>query len=557
MAVHHGVIPPSLHFESPNPRIDFAASPFYVNTQCRPWVDEGPRRAGVSSFGMGGTNAHVVLEQAPPPAPTSPASGPYVLPLSARTPTALAAARDRLALHLRAHPELDIADVAWTLQVGRATFQHRVAICCEDREKTLAALEGRAPECVRAQDSPVEAPAVVFVFPGQGAQHVQMGRGLYETEPHFRAVVDECCETLRPEIGFDLRDVMWPDAARTEEATRRLNETAAAQPALFVIEYALARLWMAHGVKPAALIGHSVGEFVAACLAGVFTLEDALRLVAARGALMQALPGGAMLAVLRPAAEVAAWLGPELAIAAVNAPDRTIVSGTREAIDALEACLEQREVPCRRLRTSHAFHSPLMEPVLEPFAMRVAGVERQPPRIPVISNLTGDWLTAAQAVSPAYWCRHLREMVRFADGIARAAAHARSVFVEVGPARTLAAALAGQAGTVLSSLPAPREGSSDRASLVSALAGLWLAGIEIDWPQVHDGEHRQRVPLPTYAFERRSYWIAPSAGAPAIGTPVEAADHAETVHEDDELVRAVRAQLALMEQQLELLQVSE
>jgi acyl transferase domain-containing protein len=644
LSVHHGLIPPSLHFESPNPRIDFAASPFYVNTRLRPWgqtpgsdpvfnpeltrgsdpsvrprvqpeVDprvrpqcqtlvsdprvrpgthQTPRRAGVSSFGMGGTNVHVVLEQAPETEPGSRTSGPYLMTLSARTPAALAAARNRLAAHLRAHPDLEIADVAWTLQVGRATLEQREAICCADRARAIEALEGQAPECVSARTGPVVAPSVVFVFPGQGSQHVHMGRGLYESEPRFRSTVDECCEILRPALGFDLRELLWPDSARTETAARRLNETAVTQPALFVIEYALARLWMAWGVQPAALIGHSVGEIVAACLAGVFSLEDALRLVAARGALMQALPGGAMLAVLRPEAEVAAMLGPELAIAAVNASDRTVVSGPCDAIDALEARLVERDVPCRRLRTSHAFHSPLMDAALEPFASRVAGLERRPPRIPVVSNVTGDWLTAADAMSPAYWSRHLRQTVRFADGVRRAAAHARSVFLEVGPARTLAAALAGQQeAAVVSSLPTPRDGSSDRASLVSALGGLWLAGVEIDWTQVHDGERRRRVPLPTYPFERRSYWItAPASAAPAQLDPFDrshqpsalshvviaqparpdpsdhshqpsALSHVVTAppalieDEADDLVKAIRAQLILMEQQLELLQLSE
>jgi amino acid adenylation domain-containing protein len=567
LAVHQGVIPPSLHFETPNPRVDFPSTPFFVNTQLRPWAHGRPRRAGVSSFGMGGTNVHVVLEEAPEAVRTSRASAPYLLTLSARTPAALAAAREGLASHLRTHPDLDIADVASTLQSGRATFEQREVICCDNREQALAALEGRAPERVRAQIGATTDSAVVFVFPGQGSQHAQMARGLYETEPHFRAVVDECCELLRPELEFDLRDVLWPDPAHAEAAARRLDETAVTQPALFVIEYALARLWMAWGIEPAALVGHSVGELVAACVAGVFSLDDALRLVAARGALMQALPGGAMIAVLRPAAEVAAWLGADLAIAAINAPDRTVVSGPRDAIDALEARLVEVDVPYRRLRTSHAFHSAQMDPALEPFAARVADVPRHAPRIPVISNLTGDWLTASEAVSPTYWRRHLRETVRFADGIRRAAAHAPSVFLEVGPGRTVRTAFGSQpAAPVLSSLPAAGDRTDDRASLVAALGGLWLAGVDIDWQQVHDGERLRRVALPTYPFERRSYWIATAAARPEGGGLIEeppcsgrSSDRpdADGANEDAELVRAIREQLALMEQQLELLQVSE
>jgi len=407
-----------------------------------------------------------------------------------------------------------------------------------------------------------------------------MAHGLYESEPRFRQTVDECCELLRPELGFDLRDVLWPDQTRSDAAAQQLNETAVTQPALFVIEYALARLWMSWGIRPAALVGHSVGEIVAACVAGVFSLEDALGIVSARGALMQALPGGAMLAVLRPEVEVAAWLGPGLSIAAINAPDRTVVSGPHDAIDALEARLGERDVPCRRLRTSHAFHSAQMEPALAPFAEQVARVERNAPRIPMISNLTGDWLTAAQAVSSEYWCRHLRETVRFADGVARAAAHARSVFLELGPTRTVAAALAGRdAVAVLSSLPGPRDTNGDRASLMTALGGLWLAGVDVDWQQVHDGARRRRVALPTYPFERGSYWIAaPEPGGSGRAGGAGRSDQTQSdppglpgppalpaldvaalseITENNDLMETFRAQLTLMEQQLELLQVSE
>jgi len=602
LAVHYGVIPPSLHFESPNPRIDFASSPFFVNAALRLWPQEGVRRAGVSSFGMGGTNVHVVLEQSPELPAVAPATGPQLLTLSAGTTAALDAVRRGLAARLRADESIDLGDVAWTLQTGRAGFEHRAVVWCADRKQALESLEGRAPERMREQRAATPSPAVVFAFPGQGAQHVQMARPLYDTEPAFRAVVDECCGVLNPELGFDLRDVLWPAPAQAEAATARVNQTAVAQPALFVVEYALARLWMSWGISPAALIGHSVGELVAACLAGVFSLADALCLVAARGALMQAVPGGAMLAVLRPETEVAGWLGADLTVAAVNAPERTVVSGACQAIDALESRLNAADVPCRRLRTSHAFHSVLMEPALAPFAACVAAVARLAPTIPIVSNLTGDWLTDAQAMSPEYWRRHLRETVRFADGVARAAAHGPTVFLEVGPAQTLRASLAAVANVgVVSSLPGPREHDAERMSMTAALGALWAAGVSIDWAAVHRGERRRRVALPTYPFERQSYWIDGRAATPkelpcdsptspanrsaraddsALRTDADVARRLQpsgrgggaalsgsrdrgtagvpgVLSGGDDLVLAVRAQLALMEQQLELLRTVE
>ncbi|HSP79990.1 MAG TPA: type I polyketide synthase, partial [Myxococcaceae bacterium] len=395
LALRHRLIPPSLHFERPNPRIDFAGGPFFVNTTARPWEARGtPRRAGVSSFGIGGTNAHVVLEEAPDAGQVPASARPWhLLVLSARTASALEAATDNLAAHLERHPELELADVAHTLLVGRRRFAHRRVLVCRDVHDAREALASRAPQRLLTQEQEAREPPVAFMFPGQGAQYVGMGRGLYETEPVFRKHVDACCERLLPHLGVDLRQLLFAPESGSEEAAARLEQTALTQPALFVVEYALARLWMAWGVKPRAMVGHSIGEYVAACLAGVLSLEDALALVVARGQLMQSLPPGAMLSVSLSEQEVRPLLGESLSLAAVNAPSLCVVSGPPRAVEALEAELARREVPHRRLHTSHAFHSAMMEPILDAFAARVRQVRLSPPRIPFVSNVTGTWIS--------------------------------------------------------------------------------------------------------------------------------------------------------------------
>ena len=310
LALENKKIPPSLHFERPNPKADFANSPFVVNTRLSEWKTNGnPRRAGVSSFGIGGTNAHVVLEEAPEIAPSGKSRSFQMVVLSAKTPSALETATAGLAQHLRRHPDLNLADVAYTLSKGRKAYGYRKLVVCQDTQEAVRALESNDPKRVYNSLQEPEQHPVTFMFSGQGAQYVNMGLDLYQSEPTFREQIDICSEILRPHLGFDLRHLLYPDEKQTDEATLRLKQTASTQPALFVIEYALARLWMAWGVRPFAMIGHSIGEYVAACLAGVFSLEDALALVAARGQLMQQLPGGAMLAVPLPEGELQPHLG--------------------------------------------------------------------------------------------------------------------------------------------------------------------------------------------------------------------------------------------------------
>ncbi len=437
LALEHRQIPPSLHFEEHNPKIDFGSSPFYVNTALIPWPSgPTPRRAGVSSFGIGGTNAHIIVEEAPTPPATTPGRPWQLLTLSARTPTALDAASQRLADHLQGHPDMDLADVAHTCQIGRGTLrQRRIAVCADaaDAADVLAGGDARRVLSGAAESRPRP---VCFMFPGQGAQHVNMGRELYEAEPTFRETVDQCCHVLRPHLGLDLREVLYPQAGE-EAAAELLTQTRITQPALFVVEYALARLWMRWGVSPRGMIGHSIGEYVAAALAGVFSRDQALGLVAARGRLMQQLPGGSMLVLPLDEETTAAMIGPDLSIASVNGPSQCVVSGPTGLVDELAAELAQQGIVCPRLRTSHAFHSAAMEPILAEFADLVREAAPRPPEVPFVSNLTGTWILPEEATSADYWARHLRRTVRFSDGLSELGREEKLVLLEVGPGQSL------------------------------------------------------------------------------------------------------------------------
>ena len=394
-ALKHQCLPPSLHFEHPNPQIDFANSPFYVNNTRSEWktLNGTPRRAGVSSFGIGGTNAHLVLEEAPTPQSSSESRSWQLLVLSAKTESALETATANLATYLEHHPENNLADVAYTLSKGRKAFSHRRVLIAQNTDEASRALHSLDPTSVLTHSQASKDQPVVFMFSGQGSQYVNMGLELYQTEPSFREDIDRCSAYLKPHLELDLRQILYPSAEQTSEAEQHLKQTAIAQPALFVIDYALAKLWMSWGVQPDAMIGHSLGEYVAACLSGVFSLEEALSLVAARGQLMQQLPQGAMLSVSLSEAEVQPLLGQELALAAINAPDQCVVSGLTEDVEALENQLTREGIACRRLQTSHAFHSQMMEPILASFTKRVKQVRLCPPQMPYLSNVTGSWIT--------------------------------------------------------------------------------------------------------------------------------------------------------------------
>jgi len=552
LALEHGEVPPTLHFTEPNPQIDFAGSPFFVNTELLPWPGGGtlPRRAGVSSLGIGGTNVHVVLEEAPAPRPSAPARAWQLLPLSARTPAALEAATGRLAAHLRAHPEQELADVAWTLQTGRKAFAHRRTLVARDGEGAVRALERRAAGQLFDAEAPEGGQRVAFIFPGLGNHFPGMGKGLYESEPLFRETVDRCAEILRPYLGMDLRDALYPadgpapaadvaggldlrallGRAGRDDEMGLLESTRLAQPALFVTEYALARLWMSWGVRPEAMIGHSLGEYVAATVAGVWPLEDALMLVAERARLIEETPPGGMMGLPFPREEAAPYLRDGIAIGAHNASWMSVVSGPRAAVDALQAEMTARGVTLRRLPARHAYHSPMMAPVAERLAERLRGVRLSPPTIPFASNVTGKWIRPGEATDPEYWARHLVQTVLFSDGVETIARDGVRLLLEVGPGNTvggLALQVDCWGDTPPSLVVALRhrfERRPDDACLLDAAGRLWAAGAPVDWEAVHAHERLRRVALPTYPFERERYWVEPGSAAAPAGRGGEAVE---------------------------------
>ncbi len=515
LALEHRQLPPSLHFERPNPEIDFENSPFYVNHQLSEWTTGGqPRRAGVSAFGMGGTNAHVIVEEAPP-LKTVKSSKPWeVLLLSAKTDSALETATSNLLEHLTRHPQINIADVAYTLQVGRRAFNHRRMLVCRSAEDAVTTLTTGDPKRVVTHVKEIEKPAVVFMFSGQGSQYVNMAAELYKLEPVFSRQFDRCSELLKPILGVDLRAAVYP-AKDEAEAAERLKQTSITQPALFVLEYALAKLWMSWGVQPRAMIGHSIGQYVAACLAGVFSLEDALTLVAARGKLMQPVREGAMLSVPLPEKELQSFLQnhEQLSVAAVNADALCVVSGPADDIAELEHELRGKGLHSHRLQTSHAFHSAMMEPIMDDFTRQVRKIDLKPPQVPFVSNVSGNWITAEEATKPEYWAEQLRQTVRFADGIAELLKEPGRIMLEVGPGTTLTTLVRqmhSNKAAVISSVRHPHEQRSDYEFFLNAAGQLWLRGAAIDWPAAGT---RRRIPLPTYPFERKRYWIEPLAYA--------------------------------------------
>ncbi|HVR07762.1 MAG TPA: beta-ketoacyl synthase N-terminal-like domain-containing protein, partial [Thermoanaerobaculia bacterium] len=540
LALEHREIPPSLHFETPNPKIDFAASPFYVNDRLADWQDgRGPRRAGVNSLGLGGTNAHVVLQEAPERTPSG-ASRPWqLLVLSAPTETALETVTERLAAWIERQPEAELADAAFTLQQGRRAFAHRRALVCATSGEARRILAERDPRRLLSGVQGGGRRTVAFLLTGVGDHYPGMARGLYDSEPVFRAELDRCFDILGDRCGRELRDALFAGGARAADgsldlrrmlgrggdagaAARRLHRTRFAQPAVFAVNYALARLWMSWGVEPEALLGYSLGEYVAACLAGIFALEEALPMVAERARWIEELPAGAMLAVPLPEDEVRDRLAGAMAegtaagldLAAVDGPHLCVVSGPADGIAGLTSRLAAEGVTTRRLATTHAFHSRWMEPVAARLTEQARCLRPAPPRIPCLSNVTGTWLRPEEAQDPTYWARHLCGTVRFAEGLGELWQNPARVLLEIGPGQALTALAlqhptAGRARLALPSLPHAHERHDDAAFLLGALGRLWLAGIAIDWTAFSRGEQRRRLELPLYPFERRRFWIEP------------------------------------------------
>lgn len=523
------MIPPSLNFRRPNPQINFTSSPFFVNTKLREWRrrPDGPRRGAVSSFGVGGTNAHAVLEEAPLRGVSGPSRPHQLLVVSAKTPTALSSACANLAGYVEGQRQIPLPDIAYTLQVGRKQFQHRRAFLVgpqDPREGIAEILLEKVPQRVLNGNSETRERPVLYMFSGQGAQYVNMGRDLYEHEPLFRQQIDLCATLLKPHLGLDLRDFLYPAEGHEERASIQLGRTAYTQPALFALEFALAALWIQWGIPPKAMVGHSIGEYVAACIAGVFSLEDALAIVALRGRLMDQMESGSMLAVPMAERETQALLTGGLCLAAVNGPQMCVLAGPTAEVSQFEATLNARGIKGRRLHTSHAFHSAMMEPAVAEFVKALKAFHFESPRIPFFSNLTGGWATPELVMDPSYWGRHMRNAVRFSDSMAEVAKIPELVYLEVGPGQTLCTLARLQQGRVgdqllLSSVRAAQEVANDQAFLLRALGQLWVGGVPVAWEGFSTMEKRHRVELPTYPFERQRFWVDSNKTAqPLLGS---------------------------------------
>lgn len=515
LALRNRKIPPTLHFTAPNPQIDFDSSPFFVNTRLIDWEPRGiPRRAGVSSFGFCGTNAHVVLEEAPPAQPSSPPARQWqLLLLSARSPKALDEMATGLAEALEGVGQEQLADTAYTSHVGRKRFEHRRCAVARTADEAAILVPQAAGSFSLSFHTEAENPTLAFMFPGQGSQYINMGLRLYEGEELFRETVDRCSTSLAPHLGCDLRAFLFPDPADAVRARQSLNNTFYTQPAIFTISYSLAVLMMHWGIQPEALIGHSIGEFVAATLGGVMELDAALRLVATRGRLMRDLPAGSMLSVRLPLDKLEGRLPRGVDLAAVNGPQLCVVAGPTEAMRKLSEELTAEGTVCRMLHTSHAFHSSMMDPIVEPFLRTVETVRLSPPRIPFVSTVTGGWVKPHEVTDPGYWARHLRSPVRFSQAVQVLLEDNQQVLVECGPRRTCTA-LALQhrppnPGRVIATMPDSAEPDDEYPGVLLALGSLWLNGCAVDWDSFHRNENRRRIPLPSYPFQRRRYWIEP------------------------------------------------
>jgi len=514
---------PSINFKKPNPNIDFANSPFFVNDRLQDWaVDK--KIAGISSFGVGGTNVHVVVEAYEKESRrTAEGRGLHLINWSAKTTSSTTGYANKLSGWIKNNAQVKLADVAFTLQTSRQNFNNRRFVIAADgielAEKLNAAV--LPSESKKLEEKLNE---LVFVFPGQGSQYVGMGIDLYKNEPVFRQAVDECAELLQAALKEDIREVIYPKN-NTPEAEEKINNTYYTQPAMFVIEYATAKLWMSWGLKPNALIGHSIGEFVAAHLAGVFSLEDGLTLIATRGRMMFELPRGSMLAVRAEFEKISSLLSNDLSLAVINSQGSCVIAGPLDSIAHFSKILAEKNISNRLLSTSHAFHSSMMDPIVKPFEDIVRSVTLSIPKIPVVSTVTGKWMTDENATDPAYWASHLRSTVRFADAVATLLEDDNKLILETGPKNVTASLIRQQAAKKISvSIPSLdiTDGQSESFSILKAVGQLWLNGIDIDWDLFYAGQERVKLNLPTYAFDKTLYWVNPvanmNAGANLRGT---------------------------------------
>jgi amino acid adenylation domain-containing protein len=521
LVLHREQIPPTLHFKKANPKIDFGSSPFMMSDKLIPFPRrEEVRRTAASSFGFGGTNVHVILEEAPKREGARPSRPLQLVPLSARSPAALDAYSHALAEHFDSLTPEALADAAYTFQTGRKQFAHRRFIVAADSKEAARLLLQPNPLRCSGKRCERRDPAIVFLFGGQGTQYVNMGLNLYRDEPLFRAIVDDCCEQLKSHLGRDLRELLYPESGDEKTAQISLQDTFFTQPSIFVIEYALARFWQSLGIEPAMMAGHSIGEFVAATLADVWKLEDVLAIVALRGRLMQNLPRGSMMAVNSSADSIAQKLPPALQIASNNAPSLCVVSGPEEDVIEFQTRLEAENVVCRHLHTSHAFHSAMMDPMVEPLREAVAKIQLKPPARPFVSTVTGRAITAAETTDPTYWARHSRATVEFSKAIHYLKDQGYDLFLECGP-RSSMCSLTRQQFTpdhpciAIPTFADTHENNTEWATLLFALGSLWQNGVSVDWDAFYVNEDRRRIPLPTYPFERQRFWVDPAPVVPA------------------------------------------
>ncbi|MCU0289746.1 MAG: type I polyketide synthase, partial [Acidobacteria bacterium] len=519
LALNHRLIPPSLHCQTPNPKIDFKNSPFFVNTRLMEWKNNGdPRLAGVSSFGIGGTNAHVVLEEWPLDNLKEEVGREFQLfLLSAKTQIALDKMTENLAAFLnknRANSALNLSDTAYTLMVGRKHFDYRRMIACKDIDDAITSLSTPGSRKVRTFFSKEQEKPVIFMFPGLGSQYVNMGRKLFETEPVFRDQVNHCFEILKSLIDDDIKEILYPGKESESAALhKKIKNFEIAQPVIFIFEYALAQLLLKWGITPTAMIGYSFGEYVAACLAGVFSLEEALKLIVSRGKLISRLAGGVMLSVPLPKEELIPLLNDPLAIAIDNGPS-CIIAGPGDAIETLQEQLKAKKCMCMPMDSSYAMHSKMMSPVLAAFTEIAGKIKINSPQIPYISNLTGTWITAADVLNPSYWSSHLSQTVQFADGIKELLKKKNAIFIEVGPGRDLKALVGryfenspGYAYHVVNLVKPAEQNISDIYYLLNKIGHLWLYGLKMNWEEFYSQQPRGRISLPAYPFEKQHYWI--------------------------------------------------
>jgi acyl transferase domain-containing protein/thioesterase domain-containing protein/NAD(P)-dependent dehydrogenase (short-subunit alcohol dehydrogenase family)/acyl carrier protein len=531
LALHHRQMPPSLNFKTPNPSIDFETSPFRVNDRLTDWpARQTPRRAGVNSLGVGGTNAHAVLQEAPTRAPSGQSDWPFqLLVLSGKSKAALDGQAANLAAHLRAHPEQPLADVAWTLKEGRRAFEKRRVIVAESHEAAARLLEGGDPRRIFNHDHLGDAPEVVFMFPGGGAQYAGMARDLYETEPEFADWMDRGLGILQPMLDYDIRALWLPQSGDEAAANARLKRPSVQLPLIMITEFALAKLYQSWGVVPSALVGHSMGENTAACLAGVLSFEDCIGLVHLRGSLFDTVPPGGMLSIPLDEADLHPYLSAEIDMACVNAPGLCVVSGPDAALQILAEKLAVDDIAAQRVAIDIAAHSRMLEPILQRFGDYLRRITLQAPQLPIISNRTGAVLTAAQATDPEYWVAHLRHTVQFAACMTTLRATPNRVFVEMGPGRalsSLAQANGVSAAQVIPALRHPEQVMADDAWHIASIGRLWACGVPVDWAPIWGEGPRHRVPLPTYAFQRKQYFIAPGAAQAAVAPDLP-------MHQDD------------------------